>query len=167
RDALYGGADADTFVYSTLTDSYRDYDAGGLTATDTIFDFTPGQDKIDVSALGFLGLGNGENHTLYMTLNEAGDKTYVKSATSDAEGNRFEIALSGNLINTLTDADFVFGQRESQEILYLPTLGQSNARLLRMTEDDNQSGTSEMVKDLTRYTDYDVRSQFNDANGDA
>lgn len=35
-----------------------------------------------------------------------------------------------------------------------------------MTEDDNQSGTSEMVKDLTRYTDYDVRSQFTDANGD-
>ncbi|WP_122669584.1 M10 family metallopeptidase C-terminal domain-containing protein [Pseudomonas viridiflava] len=167
RDALYGGADTDTFVYSALTDSYRDYDAGGLTATDTIFDFTPGQDKIDVCALGFLGLGNGENHTLYMTLNEAGDKTYVKSATSDTEGNRFEIALSGNLINTLTDADFVFGQRESQEILYLPTLGQSNARLLRMTEDDNQSGTSEMAKDLTRYTDYDVRSQFNDANGDA
>ncbi|RMV68179.1 M10 family metallopeptidase C-terminal domain-containing protein [Pseudomonas coronafaciens] len=166
RDALYGGADADTFVYSALTDSYRDYDAGGLTATDTIYDFTPGQDKIDVSALGFLGLGNGENHTLYMTLNEAGDKTYVKSADSDADGNRFEIALSGNLIDTLTNADFVFGQRESQEILYLPTLGQSNARLLRMTEDDNQSGTSEMVKDLARYTDYDVRSQFNDANGD-
>ncbi|KPY54976.1 PsmE [Pseudomonas syringae pv. rhaphiolepidis] len=166
RDALYGGADADTFVYSALTDSYRDYDSGGLTATDTIYDFTPGQDKIDVSALGFLGLGNGEDHTLYMTLNEAGDKTYVKSATADADGNRFEIALSGNLIDTLTDADFVFGQREAQEILYLPTLGQSNARLLRMTEDDNQSGTSEMVKDLARYTDYDVRSQFTDANGD-
>ena len=74
--------------------------------------------------------------------------------------------MSGNLLDTLTEADFVFGQREAQEILYLPTLGQSNARLLRMTEDDNQSGTSEMVKDLTRYTDYDVRSQFNDANGD-
>ncbi|KTB59412.1 mannuronan epimerase [Pseudomonas viridiflava ICMP 13104] len=166
RDVLYGGADADTFSYSALTDSYRNYEAGGLTATDTICDFTPGQDKIDVSALGFLGLGNGENHTLYMTLNEAGDKTYIKSATADADGNRFEIALSGNLLDTLTEADFVFGQREAQEILYLPTLGQSNARLLRMTEDDNQSGTSEMVKDLTRYTDYDVRSQFNDANGD-
>ncbi len=81
-----------------------------------------------------------------MTLNEAGDKTYVKSATPDADGNRFEIALSGNLIDTLTDADFVFGQREAQEILYLPMLGQSNAHLLRMTEDDNQSGTSEMVR---------------------
>ncbi|WP_024695869.1 glycosyl hydrolase family 28-related protein [Pseudomonas syringae] len=166
RDALYGGDGDDTFIYSTLADSYRDYDAGGLTATDTIYDFTPGQDRIDVSALGFLGLGNGENHTLYMTLNETGDKTYIKSATPDADGNRFEIALNGNLLDTLTDADFVFGQRAPQEILYLPTLGQSNARLLRMTEDDNQSGTSEMVKDLTKYTDYDVRSQFTDANGD-
>ncbi len=165
RDALYGGEGADTFVYSRLADSYRNYDAGGLTATDTIYDFTPGQDRIDVSALGFLGLGNGENHTLYMTLNEAGDKTYIKSATPDAEGNRFEIALSGNLLNSLSDTDFVLSQRAPQEILYLPTLGQSNARLMRMTEDDNQSGTSEMVKDLTRYTDYDVRSQFTDANG--
>jgi len=166
RDSLYGGAGNDTFVYGALSDSYRDYDTDGLTATDTIYDFTPGQDRIDVSALGFLGLGNGENHTLYMTLNETGDKTYIKSATPDADGNRFEIALSGNLLNTLTEADFVFGQRAPQEILYLPTLGQSNARLLRMTEDDDQSGTSELVKDLTHYTPYDVRSQFTDANGD-
>ncbi|HJR32903.1 MAG TPA: mannuronan epimerase, partial [Pseudomonas sp.] len=50
-------------------------------------------------------------------------------------------------------------------ILYLPTLGQSNARLLRMTEDDNQSGTSMLVNDLDRYTPYDVRSQFTDADG--
>ncbi|MFH7416977.1 hypothetical protein, partial [Pseudomonas syringae group genomosp. 7] len=77
-------------------------------------------------------------------------------------GNRFEIPLSGILIATLTDAAFVFAQLEAQEILYLPTLGQYNARLLRMTEDDNQSGTSEMVKDLARYTDYDVRSKLTD-----
>lgn len=165
RDALYGGAGNDSFIYSAISDSYRDYDSGGLTATDTIYDFTPGEDKIDVSALGFLGLGDGDNHTLYMTLNAAGDKTYIKSSTADADGNRFEIALSGNLIDTISDADFVFAERQSQEILYLPTLGQSNARLLRMTEDDDQSGTSMLVNDLTRYTDYDVRSQFNDADG--
>ncbi|MFH7617985.1 hypothetical protein, partial [Pseudomonas syringae group genomosp. 7] len=77
--------------------------------------------------------------------NETGDKTYIKSATPDADVNLFEIALSGKLIDTLTDEDFVFAQREAQEILYLPPLGQSNARLLPMTEDDNHSGTSEMV----------------------
>ncbi|WP_426142880.1 M10 family metallopeptidase C-terminal domain-containing protein [Pseudomonas sp. DWP3-1-2] len=165
RDALYGGAGNDTFVYDAVSDSFRDYASGGLTATDTIYDFTPGEDKIDVSALGFLGLGDGESHTLYMTLNAAGDKTYVKSSEADADGNRFEIALSGNLMDTITEADFVFAERESQDILFLPTLGQSNARLLRMTEDDDQSGTSMLVNDLIRYTDYDVRSQFTDADG--
>lgn len=165
RDSLYGGDGADTFRYTNALDSYRDYDTGGITATDTIYDFTAGVDKIDVSGLGFVGLGDGSNGTLYMTLNAAGDKTYVKSAEADADGNRFEIALSGNYLNTLTASDFVFGESAQQNILYLPTLGQSNARLLRMTEDDNQSGTSMLVNDLDRYTPYDVRSQFTDANG--
>ncbi|WP_095056172.1 glycosyl hydrolase family 28-related protein [Pseudomonas sp. Irchel s3f7] len=165
RDSLYGGAGADTFRYSNVLDSYRDYDTGGITASDTIYDFTVGVDKIDVSGLGFFGLGDGHNGTLYITLNAAGDKTYIKSAEADADGNRFEIALSGNYLNTLTASDFVFGERAQQDILYLPTLGQSNARLLRMTEDDNQSGTSMLVNDLDRYTPYDVRSQFTDGNG--
>jgi parallel beta-helix repeat protein len=165
RDSLYGGDGADTFRYTNLLDSYRDYDTGGITATDTIYDFTAGVDKIDVSGLGFVGLGDGHNGTLYITLNAAGDKTYIKSAEADTNGNRFEIALSGNYLNTLTASDFVFGQHAQQDILYLPTLGQSNARLLRMTEDDNQSGTSMLVNDLDRYTPYDVRSQFTDADG--
>lgn len=165
RDSLYGGDGADSFRYTNALDSYRDYDTGGITATDTIYDFTVGVDKIDVSGLGFLGLGDGSNGTLYITLNAAGDKTYIKSAEADADGNRFEIALSGNYLNTLTASDFVFGESTQQDILYLPTLGQSNARLLRMTEDDNQSGTSMLVNDLDRYTPYDVRSQFTDANG--
>jgi parallel beta-helix repeat protein len=165
RDSLYGGDGADAFRYTNVLDSYRDYDTGGVTATDTIYDFTVGVDKIDVSGLGFVGLGDGSNGTLYMTLNAAGDKTYIKSAEADADGNRFEITLSGNYLNTLTTGDFVFGERAQQDILYVPTLGQSNARLLRMTEDDNQSGTSMLVNDLDRYTTYDVRSQFTDADG--
>ncbi len=165
RDALYGGDGADTFRFSHLLDSYRDYDVGGVTATDTVYDFTVGSDKIDVSALGFLGLGDGSQHTLVMSLNDAGDKTYIKSSEADADGNRFEIALNGNYLNTLTSDDFVFAERAQQDILYLPTLGQSNARLLRMTDDDDQSGTSMLVSDLTKYTNYDVRSQFTDADG--
>ncbi|KJZ33757.1 M10 family metallopeptidase C-terminal domain-containing protein [Pseudomonas fluorescens] len=165
RDSLYGGDGADVFRYTNVLDSYRDYDTGGVTATDTIYDFTAGVDKIDVSGLGFIGLGDGSNGTLYITLNAAGDKTYIKSAEADADGNRFEIALNGNYLNTLTASDFVFGERAQQDILYVPTLGQSNARLLRMTEDDNQSGTSMLVNDLDRYTPYDVRSQFTDADG--
>lgn len=165
RDSLYGGDAADTFRYTNLLDSYRDYDTGGISASDTIYDFTAGVDKIDVSGLGFVGLGDGHNGTLYITLNAAGDKTYIKSAEADADGNRFEIALIGNYLNALTASDFVFGERTLQGILYVPTLGQSNARLLRMTEDDNQSGTSMLVNDLDRYTPYDVRSQFTDADG--
>ncbi|RON42094.1 M10 family metallopeptidase C-terminal domain-containing protein [Pseudomonas brassicacearum] len=165
RDSLYGGDGADTFRYTNVLDSYRDYDTGGVTATDTIYDFTAGVDKIDVSGLGIVGLGDGNNGTLYITLNAAGDKTYIKSAEADADGNRFEIALNGNYLNSLTASDFVFGERAQQDILYVPTLGQSNARLLRMTEDDNQSGTSMLVNDLDRYTTYDVRSQFTDADG--
>ncbi len=167
RDSLYGGDGADTFRYTNALDSYRDYDTGGVTVTDTIYDFTAGVDKIDVSGAGFVGLGDGRNGTLYITLNAAGDKTYIKSAVADADGNRFEIALNGNYLNTLTASDFVFGESVQQDILYLPTLGQSNARLLRMTEDDNQSGTSMLVNDLDRYTPYDVRSQFTDANGNS
>lgn len=164
RDSLTGGAGADTFRYSALSDSYRDYDADGITATDTITDFTVGVDKIDVSALGILGLGNGSHQTLYITTSDDGSKTYIKSGEADANGNRFEIALQGNYANSLSADDFVFAQRAQQDILFLPTLGQSNARLLRMTEDDGQSGITEMVNDLSRYTKYDVRSQFTDAD---
>lgn len=163
KDALYGQAGADTFRFTELLDSYRDYDAGGVTATDTVFDFVRGQDKIDVSALGFSALGSGNGHTLYTTYSASADKTYVKSADADANGNRFEIALSGHL--ALTDSDFMFTPRTNAAIEFLPTLGQSNARLMRVTEDDDQSGITEMVKDLARYTPLDVRSQFNDAKG--
>ncbi|WP_225774665.1 putative Ig domain-containing protein [Pseudomonas sp. Marseille-Q5115] len=164
-DTLTGDAGADTFRFSAVTDSYRDYDAGGITATDTITDFTVGVDKIDVSSLGILGLGDGSHNTLYITTSADGSKTYIKSAESDADGNRFEVTLQGNYSSTLSASDFVFAERAEQDILFLPTLGQSNARMLRMTEDDDQSGITEMVKDLSKYTDYDVRSQFTDADG--
>jgi parallel beta-helix repeat protein len=164
-DALYGDAGNDVFRFSNVLDSYRDYDTGGITATDTVYGFTHGQDKIDVSALGFLGLGNGDNHTLTISLNSAGTKTYIKSSETDANGNRFEISLDGNYQGKLTDSDFVFADRAQQDILFLPTLGQSNARLMRTINDDGHSGISEMVDDLKKYTDYDVRSQFTDADG--
>ncbi|MBA1244267.1 putative Ig domain-containing protein [Pseudomonas japonica] len=165
RDTLTGGDGADTFRFSALTDSYRDYDTGGITASDTITDFTVGVDKIDVSALGILGLGDGSHNTLYITTSADGSKTYIKSAESDADGNRFEVTLQGNYSSTLSASDFVFAERAQQDILFLPTLGQSNARMLRMTDDDDQSGITELVKDLSKYTTYDVRSQFTDADG--
>ena len=163
KDSLYGQGGADTFRFSKMLDSYRDYDSGGVTATDTIFDFVRGQDKIDVSALGFFALGSGSGHTLYTTYSASSNKTYIKTNDADSDGNRFEVALSGNL--ALTSSDFVFAPHTTAGIEFLPTLGQSNARLMRVTEDDSQSGITELVKDLSRYTPLDVRSQFNDSNG--
>nr|BFE97442.1 hypothetical protein GCM10020185_79780 [Pseudomonas brassicacearum subsp. brassicacearum] len=45
---------------------------------------------------------------MYLVLNSAGTKTYIKSLEADANGNRFEVALDGNYLNTLTSANFVF-----------------------------------------------------------
>src|SRR5690606_27191803 len=86
-----------------------------------------------------------------------------------SNGNRFEITLQGDLTGQLSESDFIFSQGSSDnQILFIPTLGQSNARLLRMYEDDHQSGVSQMVSDLERYTDFDsVESLFYDAAGDA
>jgi parallel beta-helix repeat protein len=167
KDSLTGGAGADIFQYSNRQDSYRNYNSGGLTVTDTINDFSIGTDKIDLSAVGFTGLGNGLRNTLYLTLNAEGTKTFIKSSETDADGNRFEISLTGNHLNTLSATDFIFAAPVPQSTLFVPTLGQSNARLLRIFEDDSESGVSEMVKDLALYTSFDrVESQVYDASGD-
>jgi parallel beta-helix repeat protein len=108
RDSLTGGAGEDVFRFSDRADSYRDYSAGGVTATDTLLDFTVGEDKIDLSALGFTGIGDGHGDTLRITLNDAGTKTYIKSDDADADGHRFEIALAGDYGDSLSAADFVF-----------------------------------------------------------
>nr|BFE97441.1 hypothetical protein GCM10020185_79770 [Pseudomonas brassicacearum subsp. brassicacearum] len=56
-DTLTGGAGADTFVFSNRLDSYRNYNTGGANLGDLITDFDISADKIDLSAMGFTGLG--------------------------------------------------------------------------------------------------------------
>jgi Ca2+-binding RTX toxin-like protein len=108
-DNLSGGAGADTFVYTQLSDSYRNDASGSYSNRDLITDFSGnGHDMIDVSALGFTGLGNGYNGTLKVVLNLAGDTTALKSLEADANGNRFEILLSGNHVNELTASSVLF-----------------------------------------------------------
>ena len=107
-DTLTGGAGADTFVFSNRLDSYRNYNTGGANLGDLITDFDITADKIDLSAMGFTGLGDGKNNTVYLVLNSAGTKTYIKSLTADANGNRFEVALDGNHLDKLTSANFIF-----------------------------------------------------------
>lgn len=100
-DVLTGGAGADTFLYTSIDDSYRGQ-------SDLIEDFSVTVDKLDVSALGFTGLGDGTDGTLKIAYSEATGKTYVKSFDTDADGQRFEVALEGNYVGRLDADNFVF-----------------------------------------------------------
>nr|WP_244307269.1 M10 family metallopeptidase C-terminal domain-containing protein [Azotobacter salinestris] len=105
RDTLSGGTGADVFRFSARNDSYRT-DSEGF--SDRILDFDPGQDRIDLSALGFTGFGDGHDGTLAVQVNDAGTRTYLKSFEVDAEGRRFEIVLDGNLVNRLDSDNVLF-----------------------------------------------------------
>lgn len=167
KDVLTGGEGADVFRFTELLDSFRNYGPADIGAADTITDFTVGVDKIDLSTLGITGLGNGYGHSIYLTLNDTGTKTSIKSREPDADGNTFELALNGNHIGTLSEADFIFADPTPQTTLFIPTLGQSNSRALRMQGEDDDSGITEMLKQLELYTDFDrVESLFSDAEGD-
>jgi Ca2+-binding RTX toxin-like protein len=120
-DTLSGGAGADTFVYTQLSDSYRNDASGSYSGRDLITDFNGnGHDRIDVSALGFTGLGNGYNGTLKVVLNLAGDASALKSLEADANGNRFEILLSGNHVNELNDSTVLFAPPSDATALTTP-----------------------------------------------
>ncbi|WP_415860942.1 M10 family metallopeptidase C-terminal domain-containing protein [Azotobacter vinelandii] len=116
RDSLTGGAGADVFRFDALSDSQRNYDIGDNQG-DRIADFAVGEDKLDVSALGFTGLGDGYNGTLALVLNSAGDRTYVKSYENGADGYRFEFSLDGNYLELLGNEDFIFATPSGQQLL--------------------------------------------------
>ena len=107
RDLLTGGAGADTFRYQSVTDSYRTANAAH---SDRITDFDPGSDTLDLSSLGFLGLGNGHDGTLAIRVNESGTRTYLKSFEANADGERFEMVFDGNLGQTLNETNILFQQ---------------------------------------------------------
>jgi Ca2+-binding RTX toxin-like protein len=104
RDRLSGGEGADTFVFSNRQDSYR---TSSSSLADLVLDFDAGEDLIDLSALGFTGLGNGYDGTLAVQVNSAGTRTYLKSFEANTAGERFEIALEGSHAG-LSEASFVF-----------------------------------------------------------
>ncbi|TNB89264.1 type I secretion target [Pseudomonas sp. Fig-3] len=107
RDLLTGGAGADTFRYQSVTDSYRTATAAH---SDRITDFDPNSDTLDLSSLGFLGLGNGHDGTLAIRVNESGTRTYLKSFEANADGERFEVVFDGNLGQALNETNILFQQ---------------------------------------------------------
>ncbi len=107
RDTLSGGGGDDIFRFDDRQDSFRSYERGGENSTDLILDFAKG-DRIDVSALGYTGLGDGHDGTLALVLNADGSRTYIKDRDADDAGHRFEIALQGDHVGQLSADDFIF-----------------------------------------------------------
>lgn len=105
RDLLSGGAGNDVFRYASVTDSFRTADSSG---SDRLLDFNPAEDHIDLSALGFTGIGNGYNGTLLIANNADDTRTYLKSFEANADGQRFELVLDGNFAGQLDDRNLIF-----------------------------------------------------------
>jgi parallel beta-helix repeat protein len=100
KDTITGGTGADVFHFTNASDS------SDVKGQDTITDFTIGEDKIDVSALGFTGLATksttlaGELRLSYST---STNKTYIRSDQSE-----FDLVLLGNYKTILKATDFIF-----------------------------------------------------------
>lgn len=101
--------DADVFRYTAATDSYR---TDSQSFVDLIVRFANNNDKIDVSALGYTGFGDGTGDTLKLVYNHDLDRTYLKDVEPDAQGHRFEIALTGDWTQDLGTPDMIFAQAE-------------------------------------------------------
>ncbi|MBA1243568.1 M10 family metallopeptidase C-terminal domain-containing protein [Pseudomonas japonica] len=104
RDNLTGGSGDDVFRFANVDDSYR---TDTTVFSDLITDFVSGTDRLDVSTLGFIGLGDGHDGTLKVQLSGDGSRTYLKSLDATANGHRFEVSLTGNHAD-LAAADVIF-----------------------------------------------------------
>lgn len=98
-DHLTGAEGADVFRFSSLTDSVR-------TAHDRIYDFVVGEDKVDLSGLGFTGLTTSvtEAGELRLSYSSTTDRTYVRSDQVDFEF----FLMGGDYRQAMTEADFIF-----------------------------------------------------------
>jgi serralysin len=105
RDVLTGGSGDDIFRFSQASDSYR---TATTSFADLITDFQTYHDKIDVSALGYTGLGDGTDGTLLLVESNSIDRTYLKDLEPDGQGHRFELSLAGSYGFDLRDSDFIF-----------------------------------------------------------
>jgi serralysin len=100
-------------VYRAITDSFINNSTGERVIDKLGFDYG----TLDVSALGFTGLGDGSGNTLRIAYSAATDRTYVQNKTADAQGHAFEIGLTGNLLNHLSAANVDFASTAEVELL--------------------------------------------------
>lgn len=104
----------DTFLYTAVSDSYR---TETKSMVDLIVDFADYSDKIDVSALGYTGFGDGTGTTLKVVYNQTLDRTYLKDLEPDSQGHRFEIAMTGNWADELDNSNMVFAPAHNEVTL--------------------------------------------------
>lgn len=116
-DRLDGGAGADTFAYTRVTDSQVDA-AGKSQGRDLILDFNGAEhDRIDLTALGFTGLGDGQGTTLKLSYDAQADITRLSSLERDEAGNRFQIAFAGNHLKDLGSNTIQFAVVDQPEVV--------------------------------------------------
>lgn len=103
-DKLTGGLGDDVFRFIGVSESYR---TASKSYADLITDFDVAHDKIDLasSSLPLTVLGNGHNGTVQLSYNAAKNLTYLKNYDENIFGERFELTLSGNYLNTFTNAN--------------------------------------------------------------
>ena len=98
---LHGGAGDDIFLFEkTYHNMLTIHEA------DIITDFSFGEDVLDVSQLGFNGFSqtiDDNVHLLHAEYNALSDLTYIINYEQN-----FGFALSGNVIDNVSDADFIF-----------------------------------------------------------
>ncbi|WP_263263734.1 glycosyl hydrolase family 28-related protein [Pseudomonas sp. RIT-PI-S] len=102
-DRLTGGSGSDTFTFTSLQDSFRTSTADH---SDLITDFSHYWDTIDVRALGFIGLGDGNGDTLNLSYDAALDKTFLRNFTVDNQGRSFQVTFPGDQVAALSDSRF-------------------------------------------------------------
>ena len=118
-DLLIGGAGADLISGETGQDTYRylrvedSFRQESQTFTDTLTDFSVNNDCIDVSALGFTGLGDGHDGTLQLVSAANPERTYLRSLDENAQGQRFEVKINGDVHDLLDASNFIFADAPS------------------------------------------------------
>lgn len=116
-DTLTGGSGGDIFFFAGVMDSYR-VDTTDVRGRDVITDFNAADgDLVDLSILGFTGLGDGHHGTLKLSVNAAGNQTALKSLDNDAEGRGFEVLFKGDVRDDLSQGGVIFATNDTSTVI--------------------------------------------------